>query len=339
MSKTNLSVSIETIDEKIRRYNESVCTMLADPQVLANILVNLMEEFSGWSIPDMIDAIGDIEIRKRYVNPGYSNLGRNVGDPTVDIVPGEGEIRYDIRFVVRYGDVEKRLLINIEAQNNASVSRLKYHIENRIQYYLARMMSAQKNTEFVNDNYDDIKKCVSIWICMDAKADEDSITKYSFKSDSLYGNNTSFGPFDKMEAYIVHIRNSENVEESKNKLINMLEIILSSKKKETVKKLLQDKHHMLMEIAETEKEVNQMCNLGEALYERALQEGLERGIEQGLERGIEQGIERGLEQGIERNVSDMIKKKLAKGKDIKTIANEIEETEERVKELIEKYQL
>ena len=35
----------------------------------------------------------------------------------------------------------------------------------------------------------------------------------------------------------------------------------------------------------------------------------------------------------------MIKKKLAKGKDIKTIADEIEETEERVKELIEKYQL
>ena len=134
-----------------------------------------------------------------------------------------------------------------------------------------------------------------------------------------------------MEAYIVHIRDSENVEESKNKLINMLEIILSSKKKETVKKLLQDKHQMLMEIAETEKEVNQMCNLGEALYERALQEGLAK--------GLEQGIERGLEQGIERNVSDMIKKKLAKGKDIKTIANEIEETEERVKELIEKYQL
>ena len=33
--------------------------------------------------------------------------------------------------------------------------------------------------------------------------------------------------------------------------------------------------------------VSDMCNISEAILERALEEGLEKGIEQGLEKGIE----------------------------------------------------
>lgn len=84
---------------------------------------------------------------------------------------------------------------------------------------------------------------------------------------------------------------------------------------------------MIMEISDTEKEVSRMCNLGEALYEKALNEGIEQGIEQGIEKGIEQSL------------SEMIKKKLAKGKSISTIADEIEESEEVVNDIIVKYQL
>ena len=38
--------------------------------------------------------------------------------------------------------------------------------------------------------------------------------------------------------------------------------------------------------------VSDMCNISEAILERALEEGLEKGLEQGLEQGIEQGIEK-----------------------------------------------
>ena len=38
-----------------------------------------------------------------------------------------------------------------------------------------------------------------------------------------------------------------------------------------------------MDLPGTEQEVNRMCNLGEALYEDAKQEGIELGIEQGIE--------------------------------------------------------
>ena len=33
--------------------------------------------------------------------------------------------------------------------------------------------------------------------------------------------------------------------------------------------------------------VSDMCNISEAILERALEEGLEKGIEQGIEQGIE----------------------------------------------------
>lgn len=54
--------------------------------------------------------------------------------------------------------------------------------------------------------------------------------------------------------------------------------------------------------------VSDMCNISEAILERALEEGLEKGIEQGLEKGIEQGLEQGLEQGIEKGIEQGIEK-------------------------------
>lgn len=72
------------------------------------------------------------------------------------------------------------------------------------------MMSSQKHVEFVKDDYDDTKKVVSIWICMDAGEDEDGITKYAFKPEHLYGKVIDYPYFNKMEAYIIRIRKELN---------------------------------------------------------------------------------------------------------------------------------
>ena len=67
-------------------------------------------------------------------------------------------------------------------------SKLGYHIENRVIFYLSRMISAQKEVEFVNSNYDDLKAVRSIWICMDSADDEDSINRIRLTQENLYGN-------------------------------------------------------------------------------------------------------------------------------------------------------
>ena len=66
-------------------------------------------------------------------------------------------------------------------------------------------------------------------------------------------------------------------------------------------------------------EVEIMCNLGE-----------------GIEKGMKQGIEQGRIQGEEKTLLTLISKKLAKGKSVAQIADECEETEERIRELMKK---
>lgn len=75
-------------------------------------------------------------------------------------------------------------------------------------------------------------------------------------------------------------------------------------------------------------EVEIMCNLGEGIWEDAL--------ENGFAEGIEKGIEQGRIQGEEKTLLTLISKKLAKGKSVAQIADECEETEERIRELRKK---
>ena len=53
---------------------------------------------------------------------------------------------------------------------------------------------------------------------------------------------------------------------------------------------------------ELESEVSSMCNLSEAIEEKAI----EQGLEQGIERGIKQGIEQGIEQGKSVTIYDLV---------------------------------
>lgn len=55
----------------------------------------------------------------------------------------------------------------------------------------------------------------------------------------------------------------------------------------------------------------------------------------GISEGRNEGILIGEENGRSESLKDLIKKKLAKGKSIAQIADEIEETEDKVLELIE----
>ena len=85
-----------------------------------------------------------------------------------------------------------------------------------------------------------------------------------------------------MNGAIIRIRDSKNREESKNKLIAMLEVLLSSTKKK--EKMQQLEGYGLKMTTELEGCVSDMCNISEAILERALEEGLEKGIEQGIEK-------------------------------------------------------
>ena len=259
--ETNLSKAID-ITNDTARYDESVKELLADKQVLARILKYSVEEFAELSLDEIIKSISEPDIAGIRVEPGMTNLGKVEKQSEEDFVPGEGKNIYDIRFVAYLGTEMIKFLINVEAQKSTKHYDLGYHLDNRIIFYLSRMISAQKEIEFFNSDYDNIKAVRSIWICMDSNADEDSINRIRFVQENVYGKMMELANLDKVQGIIIRLRQKENVESSKNYLIAMLEELLKKGDKEKKKKNLSSNFGLIM-TEETIRRIDHMCNLSD----------------------------------------------------------------------------
>ena len=276
MIETNLAQTVNAANDSGSAYDTNVKYLLSDKQILSRILKYTIDEFREMDIEDIMGCIGDdIEIGTRPVDAGLSNLGRVRGTVTEDNIPGEGIIYYDIRFTVYIEEAEIKILVNLEAQRSSDHSKLGYHLENRIIFYLARMISAQKQTEFFHSDFDNLKKVRSIWICMDNDETEDSIEEIGLDRKTVFGNKKNPYRTDLMKGIIVNIRNGENdnpsegKKKSENVLISMLEELLSEKDAVEKKRILADEYGMIM-TAELEGRIQIMCNLSENIEERSI---------------------------------------------------------------------
>lgn len=199
------------------------------------------------------------------------------GSANEDAVPGEGKITYDIRFFVILPDGEHtKVLINIEAQKD---SKPGYDLVSRGIFYCARMLSAQLDVEFSNRSddikkYDNIKKVYSIWICMDSgEKAKDSIIEYHITPNVLYDvfeRKISEHRYDLLSTVMINLGGDDLV--SDNKLIRILTTLLSRQNSREKKKQLEEEYGIKM-TDNLEKEVNDMCNLSDYVFENAITEG------------------------------------------------------------------
>lgn len=292
MTQTYLSQAVDAANDAAT-YDTNVKFLLADRQILARILKYAVSEFQDMAIDEIMSCIGnDIEIGSKPLDAGLSNLGRIKDSNIEDNVPGEGIIFYDIRFTAYLRQSEMKILINVEAQKSSDPSALGYHLENRIIFYMARMVSAQKQTEFFHSDYDNLKKVRSIWICMDSSDEGDSIEELGFEKKSIFGNKTNLHNTDLMKGIIINIRSGENLKDSQNILINMLEKLFSQMDTAEKKRILTESYGMIM-TADLEGRIQTMCNLSENIEAK----GIEKGIEQGIEEERTNAIKRMLKAG------------------------------------------
>ena len=298
---TNISEVID-ITSVLAKYDDSVKEILADKQIVSRILKYSLNEFMQMDIEEIISCMDEPYISSVRMEPGHTKMEKVKKIAEEDSVPGEGKVYFDIRFNVYLKNEMIKILINIEAQKSTSPSRLGYHLDNRIIYYLGRMISSQKGVEFTKSSYDDLKAVRSIWICMDSDDDEDSINRISFAEETLFGKEIHMKNFDKVQAIIIRLRKNENAARSKNVLIAMLEELLRKEAAPEKKKKLSEEYGIVMS-KETDRRVNTMCNLSEVVLERGIERGIkvgeERGIRIGEERGIRIGETRGEERGIQ----------------------------------------
>ena len=116
------------------------------------------------------------------------------------------------------------------------------------------------------NGHDSIKKVYSIWLCMDASEDEDSIHKIRLTNETVYGKPVVLQELDKMCAVVIRLRKNNSIGDSKDILISMLEELLSNKDKEEKKQNLIIKYGMKM-TTQMERRLNIMCNYSDIVEE------------------------------------------------------------------------
>lgn len=79
---------------------------------------------------------------------------------------------------------------------------------------------------------------------------------------------------------VIRIREDDNVVESKNVLIAMLEDMLENESGEIKKRKLEEKYDMKM-TTELERRIDDMCNLSTVVEEKGIKKGIKKGIEKG----------------------------------------------------------
>lgn len=306
LNETHLADAVD-ITADSARYDTAAKELLADKQILAMILKYSLAEFEDMNVQEIVECLDEPVVSQINVNPGQTNTSKVKKSSEEDSVIGEGKLLYDIRFsaylkVMNEDKVVTKIikfLMNVEAQKSTKKNELGYEIDNRIIFYMSRMVSSQKEVEFVNSNYDDIKPVRSIWICMDGDTDKDSINRLRLKQENVYGKELPFNNLDKFVGVVITLRKNDNVEESKNILIAMLEDLLRQESAKVKKQKLS--RYGLKMTESMERKVNTMCNLSEVL----------------IEKGYDRGVSHGYEQG-ERNI---ILKMLANGKNLEEIAD------------------
>lgn len=181
------------ITGKEAQYDESAKRLLGQKYILAYILINSVEEFRGMNVDEVVPLIeGTPYISTVPLEAGLTNqsadyhsdnkTSRIIGFNSENSDKYEELIRFDIVFYVRMTDGISQIIINVEAQKDEPT---KYHILNRAIFYVSRLISSQKERDFENINYNDIKRVYSIWVCMNMK--ENSMCHIHLTKDDLLG--------------------------------------------------------------------------------------------------------------------------------------------------------
>ena len=115
-----------------------------------------------------------------------------------------------------------QIIVNVEAQKDEPE---KYEILNRAIFYVSRMISSQKEKDFSNSNYNDIKRVYSIWVCMNMP--ENSLEHIHLVKDSLVNSHAWKGKLDLINIVMIGLAEELPEHEEKYELHRLLGALLS----------------------------------------------------------------------------------------------------------------
>ena len=185
---------------------------------------------------------------------------------------------FDILFFSKLPDSNQKIgiIINAEAQ---SIQHINYDVLNRAHYYNARNISSQYKTLWEENNYDELRKVVSIWFILDApKYKQGSLNRYIMKEEHVVGNVCeNHKNINKNEIVMVYLSQGK----TENEFIQMMSDIKNKNVHyEEFKNKLANKYGIAID-DQAILEVKQMCNYGSYVFNEGKNEGKLEGIIEG----------------------------------------------------------
>lgn len=320
------------------QYDEKAKRLLGNKIILAYILVNTMDEFRGMKPQDVASYIeGEPFIGIVPVEPGLTNSGgktdsgsvkegpRIVGLNTENAEINEGLIRFDIIFYVRMKDGISQVIVNLEAQKDEPTS---YYILDRAVFYVSRLVSSQKERDFVKTNCSDIKRVFSIWVCMNM--DENCMDYIHLTNDNRLGSYQWRGRLDLLNIVLIGIANEIPENDEKYELHRLLGTLLSMELSAVEKLGIIETEYRIPIDDRMREDVRVMCNLSQGILERGEAIGEARGEAIGEARGKAIGEARGEAIGEARIIRSLYKN----GYTVEQIASASDKTIEEVEAVV-----
>ena len=285
---TEIANAVNAAGDKAQ-YDTRVKRLLAQKSILAHILVKTIDEFKGMKPEDVVKYIeGEPSISVVPVEPGLANMEKTdatgqriVGLNTENAEINEGLVRFDIIFYVRMKNGLSQIIVNIEAQKDEPT---EYKILNRAIFYVSRLISSQKERDFVNTNYDDIKQVFSIWICMNM--DDNSLSHIHLTKDELLKPCNWKGNLDLLNIVLIGITNEIPEHDEKYEMHRLIGALLSSELKEQEKLDIIEHEYNIPISQEFREDVRIMCNLSTGIEERATERATKKATEKTSEKFI-----------------------------------------------------
>ena len=261
------------------QYDNSAKRLIAHKIILARILVKTVEEFKGMDPLEVAALIEGLPyISAVPVEPGLTNAvhfqngQRLVGFNTENQELNEGLVRFDIVFYVRMKDGLSQIIINVEAQKDEPSD---YKILNRAVFYVSRLISSQKEKDFENSSYDDIKSVYSIWICMNME--ENTMSHIHLTKEDLIGSYEWKGNLDLLNIIMIGLAKELPEHDETYELHRLLGALLSRELTVDEKLDIIGKEYDIPLEENFRKDMSTMCNLSQGVKEEGIAIGRAEG--------------------------------------------------------------
>ena len=275
---TELKSAVMATDRDAQ-YDNSAKRLIAHKIILARILVKTVEEFKGMDPLEVAALIEGLPyISAVPVEPGLTNAvhfqngQRLVGFNTENQELNEGLVRFDIVFYVRMKDGLSQIIINVEAQKDEPG---EYEILNRAVFYVSRLVSSQKERDFENSSYDDIKCVYSIWICMNME--ENTMSHIHLTKEDLIGSYEWKGNLDLLNIIMIGLAKELPEHDETYELHRLLGALLSRELTVDEKLDIIGKEYDIPLEENFRKDMSTMCNLSQGVKEEGIAIGRAEG--------------------------------------------------------------